>query len=171
MPLEKWFVDGDCLYPGDFCVAFEGYNSVNHQKRISMRQNLHQLIGLDPAFAVEGWLIDGKGAGPRLLPRNRPRQLGIRTVARLDRNHMPANALTNEREITDNIQDLVADELVGKAQWFFTQDRITADYDGILEAAALDQILLHERLDIFVINERPGRRDFAFKDRRSDFGG
>src|SRR5688572_30592601 len=84
---------------------------------------------------------------------------------------MAANALAEESEIANDIEDFVAHEFVRKAQRFLAQHRVAADDDRVLEAAALDQILVHERLHIFVKNEGAGGRDLLLVDGRRYFGG
>ena len=53
----------------------------------------------------------------------------------------------------------MADEFVLVAERFAREDRVAADDDGVLEAAALDQALFHQRLDFLVKNEGAGQRD------------
>src|SRR5438477_468767 len=92
-------------------------------------------------------------------------------MAGFDRDDVAANPLPEEREVADDIEDFVPDEFVGKAQWFLAQDGFAADHDRVLEAAALDQVLVHEVSDVIVENESPRRRDFTFVDGGGDFGG
>ena len=64
-----------------------------------------------------------------------------------------------ETEVADDIEDLVADELVLVAQRLARKDGVAADDDGVLQAAALDQPLFHQRLHFLVKNEGAGQRD------------
>src|SRR6266478_6388300 len=83
---------------------------------------------------------------------------------------MAANSATDERKVADNIENLMPDEFVLETQWLFAQDCLAAHDDRVLEAAALDQIFLNQRLDVFVVNKRPRRRDLALKKFRHDIG-
>src|SRR5205807_942775 len=69
-----------------------------------------------------------------------------------------------------NVEDFVPDEFVLKAQWLFAQDCVAAHHHRIFQTTALDQIFLHQRLDLFVVNKRPGRRDLALEEFRYDVG-
>ena len=82
----------------------------------------------------------------------------------------PRKRAPEKREIADNVENLVPNKFVGKPQRFFAEHSLAAHDDGVLETPALDQVFLHQRLDLLVIDKRPGRRDFAFVDRRRDFG-
>src|ERR1700694_1427845 len=92
-------------------------------------------------------------------------------MARFDRNDMAANPLSEKREVADNIDDFVAHEFVGKPQWLLAQDRFAAHDDRVLEAAAFNEVFFHERLDVFVVNKRPGWRDLPLVNGGGDFRG
>ena len=77
--------------------------------------------------------------------------------------------MADEREVADNVQNLVPHKFVRETQRFFAQDGLAAHHDRVFEAAALDQVFVHQRLDIFVVNKSPRRRDFAFEDCRRNF--
>src|SRR5205085_9135899 len=98
-------------------------------------------------------------------------QLRVGAMPGFNRDDMAANPLPEKREVADNIEDFVAHEFIGESQWFLAQDRVAADDDRIFEAASLDQVLVHQSLDVFVKHERPCRRDLAFVYRRGDLGG
>ena len=61
------------------------------------------------------------------------------------------------------------DEFVGKTQWFLAENRLAAHDNRIFEAAALDQIFVHERLDILVVNKCARRSDLALESCRRNF--
>ena len=81
---------------------------------------------------------------------------------------MTANTLPDQSEVADHIEDFVAHEFVGKPQRLLAQHRFAAHNDCVFEAAALDEIFVHERLNVLVVNKRPRRSDFAFEHRRRD---
>ncbi len=65
------------------------------------------------------------------------REFGIRAVAGFDRDDVAADAMREKREVADNIEDFVADELVGKTERLLAQDGFAADHDGVFQAAPL----------------------------------
>jgi hypothetical protein len=75
-----------------------------------MRQNLHDFVDVESAFAggKRFWFENRPEA--RKLFGERANELGIRTVAGLDRDDMAANPLPEEREVADDIEDFVPDE-------------------------------------------------------------
>src|ERR1043166_1781733 len=94
--------------------------------------------------------------------------MGGRGVSRFYRDEMAANAAANQRKIANEIEDFMADELILEAKRFFAQHGVAAHDHSVLQTAALDQIFVHERLDVFVVNERPRGRELAFENRRRD---
>src|SRR5947209_5170269 len=82
---------------------------------------------------------------------------------------MAADALPEQSQVTDDIENFMAHEFVEETQRLFAQDRFTAHDNGILQTSALDQIFLHQGLDILVIDEGPRWRDFGFENRRGNF--
>src|SRR4051812_29124124 len=90
-------------------------------------------------------------------------------MTRLHGDDVTAGAIAEQREITDNIEDLVPYELVGESERLFAEHRITAHHDRVLEASAFDEILLHQRLHVLVENKSARRRELALKSRGRDF--
>ncbi len=82
---------------------------------------------------------------------------------------MAANAGADQCEVPNEVEDFVPDEFVSKPQRFFAENGVTAQDHGVFQAAALDQILLHERLNVFVINKCTGWGDLALENCRCDF--
>jgi hypothetical protein len=66
-----------------------------------------------------------------------------------------------QSEVADDIEDLVPDEFIGIAQWFVSEDGIFADDDGVFEAAAFNQPVFDEELDLFEKAKRAGMSDVA----------
>ena len=54
----------------------------------------------------------------------------------------------HQRQVADNIEHLVADELLRIAQRLVRQHGVVTDDHGVLEAAAFDQAVLDEELDL-----------------------
>ena len=109
-----------------------------------------------------GKLRCGNGATVRFVRLGQgAREFGVGAVAGLDRDDVSANGAAEQREVADDIEDFVPDEFIWETQRLLAQDGIAAHDDGVLQAAALDQVFLHQRLDVLVINKGAGRRDFA----------
>ena len=72
-------------------------------------------------------------------------------------------------KIAEDIEDLVASELVGEAQ-IGVDDLIVADDDAIVELAAADQSHGLEFLDVAQETESPRRRDLHFERLRTEIG-
>ena len=62
-------------------------------------------------------------------------------------------------------------KLVGKAERFLAQDGVASDDEGVLEAATLDQPLLHQILHILVVDKGAGGSNLARVDLRGDLEG
>ena len=90
-------------------------------------------------------LDDGIGATIR---EQRVEDHGIELVARAEGLVMPLNGVSRQGEITDGIQRLVADELMGETLAFRIDNSVLADGDGIFEAGAERKARLPEALDI-----------------------
>ena len=68
MSLKKRFVDCDRFHADAFCSAFiEADDPIDHQKRITMRQNLHDLFAVEPAVAFRYHARERKRVATRLL--------------------------------------------------------------------------------------------------------
>src|SRR5216684_3098021 len=92
MPLKKWFVNRDGLYEGNFVFAFKANNPIDHQKRVAMRQDLHDLVSVEPAIAGRHRPGYSHRASSSLFAYECSNQLRIRGVAGFYRYHMAANA-------------------------------------------------------------------------------
>src|SRR4029077_12456442 len=172
MSLEKRLVDRHRFHADALRSAFvETYNSVDHQKRIPMRQNLHDLVGVEPAVAFGNDSRNRQRFTSRSFFGDCARQFRIRRVSRFYRDEMTTDPATEEREVADDVENFVPDKLVRKTQRLFTQDGVAAHDHGVFQTAALDEVFLHQRLDVFVVNEGSRRRDFTFKNLRRNIGG
>ena len=169
MPLKKRLIDRDGLYARNFIIGLEADDPINHQKGIAMRQDLHYLVSVETATAGGDRAWRRHRASSGLLAGESASQLRIRRVAGFHRHHMTANRPADQRQIADNVQNFVPHKFVGEAQRFFAQDRLPAHHNRIFKTAALDQIFLHERLNIFVENKCSGRSYLALKNCRRNF--
>jgi hypothetical protein len=66
-----------------------------------------------------------------------------------------------QREVPDDVQDLVPHELVRVAERLGGEHGVVADHDGVLEGAALDQAVLDQVLDLLEETERARVGDVA----------
>src|SRR5712691_7954532 len=96
-----------------------------------MRQDLHDLVGVESAVAFRDNARNGQRVTARLFLCNRARELSICGVPRLYGNEMTANAATDKREVADNVENLVPDEFVFESQRLFAQDRVAANNDRV----------------------------------------
>src|SRR4029450_2457687 len=169
MPLKERLVNRDRFDADTFGFALEADNPVDHQKRETMRQNLHYLVGVEPTIPTRNRARKGERAPPRLLTGEPASQVGIYSVTGFYRYHMASNTPPDQCEIPDNVENFVAHEFVCETQWFLAQDGFAVDHNRVFEAAALDQIFLHERLDIFVENKGSRRGNLALENSRRNF--
>jgi len=86
-------------------------------------------------------------------------QLRVDVMSRTCGNDVRLERQAEQHDIANDIEDLVADEFVLKAQAFFRKDLVAADDDGAVEAAAFDFAHLHQFFDVFVNRERAGSGD------------
>src|SRR5690242_13681176 len=87
-------------------------------------------------------------------------QRGVVAVARLPRDDAAANRPAEQIEVADDVEDLVAHELVLEAQRRI-HDALVADEDEVVEPAAGGEAHALERLDLLHEPERARRRDLA----------
>src|SRR5260370_11497169 len=119
MSLEKRLVNRDRFYGRNFVFAFEADDPVNHQEWGTMRQYLHHFVRVQPAIAYRDRARRTHCASSRLLPSERASKLRIRRVAGLHRQDVTANPPADQRKVADYVEDFVANEFIGEAQWLF----------------------------------------------------
>ncbi len=171
MPLKIRLVDGDVL-DADDVVAVNLHHPVHHQERRTVRQHLHDLLDVHGARLRR---ISGTGAddlrrrrrerlrrAQRLghLRDNLPDHLAIRRVARLDGDQMPAHRPAQQRQVAHDVEHLVPDKFLGIPQRLGRQHRVVADDHRVFQAAALDEAVFDEMLNLLVKAKRPGVRQF-----------
>ena len=170
VPLEEGFVDRNALHADRLGLAVELHDAVDHQEGIAVGQDAHHLIDVHHRSGG-GDGCRGHGKQVAVALGDRTGELRVGSVARLHRHDVAAERPPRQGKVADDIKDLVADELVGKAEGLLAQDGVTSDDQGILEAAPLDEPLLHEVLHILVVDEGAGRSDLAGIDLRGDLQG
>ncbi len=97
----------------------------------------------------------------RIAADDLPRHFAIGAVARLDRDDVPGNRRAHQRQIADDVQNLVPDEFLRVAQRLGGQDGVVADDHGVFQAAALDQAVLDQVFDLLEKTKRPRMGQFA----------
>ena len=134
-----------------------------------MRKDLHHFASVQTGIAYWDRARCAHRASLGLLAGDCPGQIRIRSMAGLYCHHMTSDTAPGQREIADDVENFVPDEFVGKTQWLLAENRLAAHDNRIFEAAALDQIFLHERLNILIENKGPRRGDLAFENCGCDF--
>ena len=85
---------------------------------------------------------------------------GVQGVAAAVRDDVADDRVADERQIADDVEDLVADELVLEAQRVVEHAGL-AEHDRVVERAAEGEALLAQRLDFLQEPERARRRDLV----------
>ena len=83
-------------------------------------------------------------------------ELGVDGVARPRGDDVRLERQAEQHQVADDVEDLVADELVLEAQRLLRDDLVALDDDGVVETAALDLAQLDELLDVLVDREGAG---------------
>src|SRR5207248_9472317 len=102
---------------------------------------------------------------------DRPREFFVNTMPRSHGDDVTADAGTNQRQVTDNVEDFVAREFICEPQRFFAQDGLTSHHNGVFQTATFNQIFVHYRLDFLVVNKSARRGDLMLEDRWRYLGG
>src|ERR1022692_3748733 len=118
MSLKKRLVNCDRLQAGNFGFAFESDDPIDQQERITMRQNLHHFVGSETAFSGRKWVRRRHRAPSCLLARQCPRQFRVSAMTGFNRNHMTPNAVTDQRKVANDIENLVPNEFIGETKRF-----------------------------------------------------
>src|SRR5437868_3398085 len=86
-----------------------------------------------------GGFGEGRVAPGVAIGEQRHQQAPRQGVARAQAAEMPDDRTAGEIQVAQRIEQLMADELVGKTQPAVVQDAAAADYDGVVERAAARQ--------------------------------
>ena len=163
-------IDGDALDAGAFVFAFESNDAVHHEKWIAVRQDIHHLVDVHHGLAAGD--RDGRHHAQHaaVILLEAPRHFGVRAVAGLHGNDVAHNAFSAQHKVADEIQNLVAHELVLETQWLFAHHAFIADHDGVFQAAALDEPFIKQAFDFLVEHKSPGGSNFLLVNLRRDLG-
>ena len=135
-----------------------------------MRQKAHYFVDVQHGVSVRH--VDGIGshllvAVVFLLELGR--EFGVRAVARLDGDDVAQNGLAAQGQVPNKVHGLVAGELIDETHGFLAHELLAADDHGVFQAAALDEALFQQGLDVFVERKGAGRGQFLFiRFRRDD---
>ncbi len=99
------------------------------------------------------------------------RELAVGDVPALVADDVALDRAADEREVPEQVEDLVAHELVGEAQRRLVHDAGGTDDDGIVHRAAFDQALLAQPLDILPEDEGARGGDLVLEGLRVDVEG
>ncbi len=80
-----------------------------------------------------------------------------------------AQGATEKGNVSEDIENLVADELVFESQWLLGQNFVAFDHNRTVEAASLDFSEFEQLLEVFVDGEGACRGDLGDIDIRVDF--
>ena len=138
MALEIGFVDRDVLDRNQFRVADELQHTVDHQERITVGQHLEDALDIERRLTR----LRGPGGGGLLLRTLLPflqllkedlRELGVDRMAGARGDDVRLERHAEQENVADDIEDLVADELVLEAQRLLRDDLVALDDDGAVE--------------------------------------
>ena len=163
MALEERLVDGDVLHALDEVPLVERRDAVHQQERIAVRQEVEDRGDVP--------LVRRPAGAP---PRQRQRLLEAlheRHVALVARAHgadVPEHGGAEQEQVAQQVEHLVAHELVREAQRLGIQDAVLADHDRALEPAALDPAGAAQRLEVALEHEGARRSDLPQEGLRVD---
>lgn len=96
-------------------------------------------------------------------------QFAVGGVAGFNGDQVSMDRPAEQCEVTDDVEDFVANEFVGITKGFVGENGIFADDDSIFEATAFDETVFDEIFDFFEEAEGAGVGDIAFPRIRSNF--
>ena len=102
------------------------------------------------------WARDGLAH----LRVDEPHQFAIGRVARFHRDEMAVQRPAQQRKVADDIEHLVPDKFLRITQRLGRQHGVVADDHGVFQAAAFDQAVLDQVLDLLVKTKRARVRQF-----------
>ena len=134
-----------------------------------MGQRAHDFLDVEntcrpPRPGAAPWQVFGVALDER------PGGFGIGRVAGLDGHDVPAQAPSAQYQVANDVQNLMPDEFIGISEGFLAEHAVSPGDYGVFDASALDESLVHERLDVFVENEGACGGNFLLVEVGSDFG-
>src|SRR5687768_17970871 len=94
----------------------------------------------------------------RRVRKHRTQQLVVQLVARLVAVERADEAVPEQVQVADRIEDLVLDELVLVAQAVLVEDPIVVEHDRVVHRAAQREVALAQHLDVAHEAERADRK-------------
>src|ERR1700730_8417970 len=170
MTLKVRFIDRHRLCADALVVSLERNNPVDHQEGITVWKDFHNILHIHYACPLGNNLRGNHRYHMRVPLSQGLRQFSICRVSGFDRDNVTQKPASSQKEVSDDIEDLVANEFVRISQRFLSHDRITAHNDRVLEASPANQAFVDKRFQILVENKRASPGDFFLVNLRRDFG-
>src|SRR5262249_44076803 len=92
------------------------------------------------------------------ISEQRREQHRVQPVPGARRAHVTQHGHSGERQVADDVQNLVAHKLVVESQRLLIEDAVARQRDRVFERAAARQTVLAQRLDFLYESEGSGRR-------------
>src|ERR1700693_3572639 len=170
MTLKVGFIDRHRLCADTLVVSLERNNPVDHQEGITVWKDFHNILHIHYACPLRYNLRGNHRYHVRVPLGQGLRQFSICRVSGFDRDNVTQEPASGQKEVTDDIEDLVANEFVRISQRFLSHNRFAAHNDRVLEASPSDQAFVDKRFQILIENERTSPSDFFLVNTRCDFG-
>lgn len=178
--LEIGFVDGDVLNRDQLVLIHDLGYPVQHDKGVTVWDKIKYLADVDgfgeradvDRGGFGGGLFFGLGV-ERFLPLlvNGGGKFGVERMAGANGDDVGLDGDADQGDVSDDIEDFVANEFVLKSKGFLGDDFVSLDDDGGVEGAALDEALFEQFLNIFVNGESACRSDLRLIDLGVDVDG
>ena len=174
--LEIRLVDRDVLDRDELVLADELDHAVDHHERIAVRQRVEDAADIErglgrrarPCGARLGRLLRRPFSAPRSFSKSALVSSALIAWPGPRGDDVRLERHAEQHDVADDIEDLVAHELVLEAQRLLRDDLVALDDDGAVERAALDLAQLEQLLDVLVDREGARRRDLRHVDLRVD---
>src|SRR5688572_35328 len=175
MAREERLVDRHVLDPDD-AVLLQAQDAVDQEERVPVGHDLLDRLDVEldrPHVAVPRHAVrDAAEQGAGLLVRGQAlHEADVGRVPRLDRQEVSARGAAEKEEVAQEVEDLVAYELVVEAERLPVQDAVRLHHDGVLERAPLDHPALAEALHVALQDEGARGGDLLHEGLRRDVVG
>lgn len=126
-----------------------------------MGKNFKDLGDIEDGFGL--WKFDGgnHGAHGGIVFAKGFRGFGVGPMAWFDGDDVAGEFASREHEVTDEVEGLMACELIVEAHRLLGHDFFPADDDCVFKRTAFDEALVEKGFDVFVKGEGTRGRDFV----------
>jgi hypothetical protein len=160
VPDEKGLVDGDVLDP-HHAVVRELEDAVDQEHGIAVGHDLGDGVDVPEDALAVGNRGKIEAAGPALDVGQLLDESDVALVSGPPGHDVAAQRASQEGEVAQQVQDLVAHELVGKAQSLLVGHARLVDDDGVVERASLDHPRLAQPVHVALEHEGAGGSDLV----------